>query len=955
MKKFLFLLGLFGVQFVWSQDWRDMMYDNSYNFYEVCAAADKYFETHDRDVKGSGWKAYQRWRDLNESKYAPTGDRSQIDPLHVEKEYQRFLKQNIQPKALFGNGWKELGPWRIDSITGHYSVGLGRIEDLYVDPNNANIIYIGSRSGGFWRSTDEGVNWIGTTDTLFASGVNALTARPNNSSDVLINVQNSVNQYSHGVYSSNNGGLSWVQTNFNPTNLGMGGLGSTFSIYELEYHPSLSNVVFVGTSQGIFRSGDDLNSWTQMLNAAEIREIHFHPTDPNVVYAYDNRASNGNRNKVYISNDAGLTWALSNSVAGNNGVRASLSVSAACPDCLFFQSDNGVWKSSNQGGQFTLLSNPGESRGAFVVSDQDTNVMVIGFIDPFVTNDGGLNFQQAAFWYLGNSAHGNNSLSDNFAQTNVYVHADLRAAKSVNGVLYLATDGYLCKSIDDGATWVILSEGTAIRENYTLGISQSNHFCSMIGSQDNGTSILGENDWVEFFGADGMEAIIHPLNPDWMIGSFQYGGRRRTYDRGANQMGVEPFNESGSGDAAWVAPLAYNPNDPFEIYHFSDEVWRSADFGENWEEMGAPASFGGGVIEVAAIAENNTDIIVVTRGHRIERSTDKGVTFTSLNNGLPTSTIKDVAFDPNNDSVMVVVYDSYVNNGNKVFRTTDAGISWSNITFNLNNMPARAVVIDHTDASNMYVGAEIGVYVMAANDSVWTLYNPNLPNMSVRELEINYGSNTLRAATWGRGMWEYTLKDRGDFPAVLTTEISNPPTFTEPKAGIDQFVTSVVSYAGSLSKVYLEWSINAPTFGNVISMSNLSDSTWQSDWAIPSFPEDTQVFFKVFAIGANGDTTETYKFTYLVRNNPFFGLNETDLHSFSLFPNPNSGKFSVDLGEKITRGTVSVLTLDGRNVWSKTFLNSQLIDCEIDLSSGSYFVVVESDKNNGVQKIVVQD
>ncbi len=354
-----------------AQEWKDMLYDNAYNFYEVCEAADKYFETHNPDVKGSGWKTYQRWRYLNESRYAPTGDRTQTDPLFAEKEYQQFLNKNPEAKAIFGAGWKELGPWQIDSITGHYSAGLGRIEDFYVDPNNTNRIYLGSRSGGFWRTTNGGTTWTGTTDTLFASGVNAITARPTNSQHVLINVQNSINQYSHGVYRSTNAGTNWTQTNFNPTNLGVGGLGSYFLVYELEYHPTISNLVFVGTSKGVYRSDDDLNTWVQLLPSAEIREIHFHPTNPNTIYAYDGKSTNNNRNRVYVSLDAGLTWNLSGSAPGNASSFANISVSPVCPDCIYFHSSNGIWKSTDLGANFTFISNPGQGRGAFVVSDTD--------------------------------------------------------------------------------------------------------------------------------------------------------------------------------------------------------------------------------------------------------------------------------------------------------------------------------------------------------------------------------------------------------------------------------------------------------------------------------------------------------------------------------------------------------------------------------------------------------
>ncbi|MGJ8661220.1 MAG: VPS10 domain-containing protein [Bacteroidota bacterium] len=954
MKKLIILFLLFLAQNTFAQEWKTMLYDNSFNVYEVCTAAEKYFETHDKDAKGSGWKTYQRWREENESKYYPTGDRSNVDPMFAQNEFKQFLQENPPTKSFFGGDWVELGPSTIDSITGHYSAGLGRIEDIYIDPANANRLYLGSRSGGFYRSTDGGATWTGTTDQLFASGVNALTARPTNTSNVLINVQNASNQYSHGVYRSNNSGTTWTQTNFNPTNLGVGGLGSSFRVYEIEYHPTIPNLVFIGTNRGIYRSDDDLNTWTNQLTTADLSEVHFHPTNPNIIYAYDSRSSNNHRNQVYISTNAGLTWSLTPPISANGNAVADLSVSAACPDCIYFNSNNGLWKSLDQGSTFTMVSSPGQGSGAFVVSDTDTTVMVTGSIDPFTSTDGGQNFGQSGYWSLGSSEHGGGSLSQNFGQTDVYVHADLRAAKAVNGILYLATDGFMCKSSDNGTTWQILSEGTPIRENYTLGISQSNHFCSMIGSQDNGTSILGEDGWVEFFGADGMEAIIHPLNPDWMMGSFQYGGRRKTIDRGWSQNGAEPSNESGAGEAAWIAPLTYNPNDPFEIYHFSAEVWKSDDFGDNWTELGTPSSFSGGVAESAAIAENNTDIILVSRGRYIERSTDGGQTFTSIFAGLPNASIQDIAFDPKNDDVFAVVYDQYQNNGNKIFITQDAGQTWTNITYNLNNMPLRSVVIDHSNASNIYVGAEIGVFVMPMNGSTWSLYNSGLANMSVREMEINYGSNTLRAATWGRGMWEYALKDRVDYPAILTTEIVDPPTLQEPKEDVDQYITSVISYDGNLSSVFVKWSINTPTLGNTINMNNIVDSTWKSYSPIPDFPLATRVFFKVFAVGSNGDTTETYRFTYLVRFNPNLGINKITKDPVVLFPNPNNGKFTIDLGKTTAEVNVSVLTLDGKSVWENNYSNTSKIDCKLDLSKGNYFVVIQSEGVNSVKKLVVE-
>jgi hypothetical protein len=225
--------------------------------------------------------------------------------------------------------------------------------------------------------------------------------------------------------------------------------------------------------------------------------------------------------------------------------------------------------------------------------------------------------------------------------------------------------------------------------------------------------------------------------------------------------------------------------------------------------------------------------------------------------------------------------------------------------------------------------------------------------MTIRELEINYGSNTVRAATWGRGMWEYTLKDRLDFPAILTTEITDPPTFFLPKEGVDQYVSSVISYEGALSDVYLEWSINAPTFGNVIDMSNSIDSTWVSDLPLPGFPEGTKMFFKVFAVGASGDTTETYRFTYIVRYNASASLNTLSKDELRLYPNPNSGVFTIELYEA-AEASVTVLTMQGEKVWQVDYPATDHIACDLKLASGTYFVLVQSNGKQTVKQIIVE-
>jgi len=60
-----------------------------------------------------------------------------------------------------------------------------------------------------------------------------------------------------------------------------------------------------------------------------------------------------------------------------------------------------------------------------------------------------------------------------------------------------------------------------------------------------------------------------------------------------------------------------------------------------------------------------------------------------------------------------------------------------------------------------YVGTDIGVYFRDETISpFWTAYSSGLPNVIVNELEIHYTTQKLRAATYGRGIWESPLEQQ---------------------------------------------------------------------------------------------------------------------------------------------------------------------------------------------------
>ena len=930
-----------------------MMQDNSINFYDVCKEADKYFTTHHKG-KGSGWKGYQRWKNANESKFAPSGVRNDFDPLFVSKAYKNIVQNSSvnSERSLYSNGWKDLGPYRIDSVSGAYSTGLGRVICSYVHKTNVQIMYVGSRSGGFWKSTNGGTTWKVTTDTLPASGVGSITAKPTDANYVLIGVQNGSNNYSHGIYRSLNGGDTWTQTNFNPTTLGKGGLGSSFRINIIKFHPRVANLVYVCANDGLYRSTDNLTTWTKISGvSSNITQLDFHPTDNNIIYIH--RRSGTDRNKVLRSLDQGLTFIASTTISGNNNSAGYFSVSNDCPDCFYFASNNGVWISKDTAKTFTFLSNPPQSCLGFAVNDIDTSKMLYGYVDVESSSDGGRTFNQVTWWSLGSSAHGSGSYQNKIKYGTHYIHADLHPVLSINGTYYVGTDGFFSKSSNNGGTWKIIGQGIGTRENYSLGASQSNHYRSISGSQDNGSSIKHKTTWIEFYGADGMEAIIHPLNDDWMICSWQYGGRRRTTNGGQNGNNVSPSGQSGSGNGDWEAPIAYNPNNQMQIFNFAKDIYVSDDFGSNWYYKSSPIP--SGTLDEAAIAENNSDIIVIANGSAIYRSSDGGVNFTNIKRSLPSYSITDIAFNPKDDDNIFVTYNRYQNDGKKIYMTTNGGLTWTNITYNLGNMPLWNVVVDHTDASNIYVGAEIGVYTKPLNGTTWTLYNPNLPNSAVKELEVVNGSNTLRAAIWGRGLWEYSLVGRENYPAILTTRITDMPTNNLPKESIHQHVTSVISYSNTITSTFIKWSKDNPTFNNTISMHNSIDSTWVTNNPIPNFALGTKIFFKVYTVGNNNDTTETYKFQYTVKFNVFASIKniKNNKHNLTVFPNPTNGLFTVDFGEKIKQGQIFIYNNLGELVQERRVEFDKNIKLDIQrYSKGNYFIQVKSKDKISVVKII---
>lgn len=129
-------------------------------------------------------------------------------------------------------------------------------------------------------------------------------------------------------------------------------------------------------------------------------------------------------------------------------------------------------------------------------------------------------------------------------------------------------------------------------------------------------------------------------------------------------------------------------------------------------------------------------------------------------------------------------------NGSLVYRSVDGGAHWITIQANLPNDPANSILVDPNDANTVYVALDTGVYVTRninlctdSSQNCWSPLGTALPGAPVTQLAaINYGGAALlRAATYGRGIWEIPLLTAG---LANSTATLSPSSLTFPSQAV---------------------------------------------------------------------------------------------------------------------------------------------------------------------------
>ncbi len=718
-----------------------------YTLQEISDAFEAYWAGRDRFARGSGFKPFKRWENywnyfVDREGYLPTA-------LELWETWERKANRPGQAANPVGN-WTSVGPFDAGIFTGQLP-GQGRVNAIAVDPTNSNIWYVGAPAGGIWKSANAGATWTNLFDDFPQIGVSGIAIDPNNPNIIYIATgdDDAADSYSVGVFKSVDGGASWAATGLGPDQADTNDL-----MNEIVVDPQDSNIIWVGTNFGLYKSTDAGVTWVRKLGGG-IRDFKLKPGTGTTVYAVTT-------NRLYRSTDGDTFFEITDSNLPANSGRLVLGVSPANPQVVYLLSVNGgldnfsfqgLYRSNDSGTTFAKTQNNTnimESSQAWFdlaleVSPTNANEVYVGCLNIWKSTNGGNSFTQLNRWYQNDPA---------------YTHADIHTLKFFGNRLFAGTDGGLYVTSNGGQTFEDRSAGLAIGQFYRLSVSKSDAAIMAGGLQDNGGQIRGSGGaWNNYHGGDGMDNAIDPNNHTVVYGFIQFGMALSLSTDSGQSIGYigAPIGTNGDPiDGNWITPLAINAEG--EVFAGYNAVYKLS--GNRWEQLSS--GLGQGIEDLEA-SQNDPLVLYAAEGSALYRSGNGGLSFQKIFT-FPTE-IADMAIHSQDDNLVYVVTSSRVGTAQAdqpavrgVFRVTAAGASTTaeDITLNLPTDQAYFAVVHqgrHSD-NPIYVGTSLGVYRLDDTLTEWEDYFSGLPNLAISDLEINLDDEVITASTYGRGVWQ---------------------------------------------------------------------------------------------------------------------------------------------------------------------------------------------------------
>jgi photosystem II stability/assembly factor-like uncharacterized protein len=697
-----------------------------------------------------------------------------------------YAKKHLRParwqKALTVEPWYAIGP---------HNLG-GRTLAIAFDPQNPDILYAGSASGGLWRSRSGGVGpqaweYVPTGFPLLAVSSIALARGDSNTIYIgtgeVYNYQNTEvlgaadramrGSYGIGILKTTDGGATWSKSLDWSANQRRG-------VQAVKVDPSNPNTVWAATTEGVYKSTNGGVTWSQALNVIMATDLVIHPVSLNIVIAACGNFSSPGHG-LYRTTDGGLSWTkqtqgLPPTFAG----KALLAICESAPNVVYASIANGffinhpanaTWlcKSLDSGATWTIESRTdyAQYQGWFshdiAVNPLDPNELFAVGIQVWRSRTGGrsLAIRSAGGPFGGEIPPG---APEGPPQ---YVHPDIHDVvyhPTNPDIVYFATDGGVFRTTNGGSNFEGCNGGYQTTQFYNGFASSPNNPNLALGvMQDNGTIIYrGSTTWSRYhIGGDGGWTAIDPRSGSILYGSAQVLQMFKTEDGGQTWFQIAPGADQ-PGPTTFIAPYVLSLNNPDVIYAGRDVIYKSTTGGLSWEVTNGGAPLDGNPMLAMTISQQNSDVVyaasapLVNRRAGVFRTTNGGATWVNITANLPDRFPTDLTVDPTNDAIVYITFSGF--GAAHVFKSDNGGATWQDIGAALPDVPTSAVIVDPLFTDHLYVGNDIGVYVSTDGGRSWQEFGEGLPEAIVAfDLSISPMNRKLRVATHGNGVFERDL------------------------------------------------------------------------------------------------------------------------------------------------------------------------------------------------------
>ncbi len=850
--------------------------------------------------------------------------------------------------------------------------GRGNGERLAVDPNNSNILLVGTRANGLWKSTDAGVTWnqvwTGVTTTTNGNGICFVLYDPSS------NVVNGVTQTmyigvsrtgSGNIYKSTDGGATFTDitptTGFMPHRAALQG-ATMYVTYADGAGPAVNGdgkLYKLNTSTGGWTNVTPVHSKDYSYGGVSID-----PTNVNRVIVstcgmyWNNQFGTGWGDFVFLSTDGGASWSLKigpNSTYDANGMNWSGGGAINWMDCIEFdQSNLNKVRVIGGGGVFTCSD--------ITASNTTWKYDVIGIEETALLD--------------GISVPGGPFISS-FGDVTGFVHEPLTAFPSTK---LSPIGGYNNNSIAYAATNPnklvrIANEGSVVYYSNDMG---STWTASATNKGSAGRVAIS---------ADGGTILHCP----WGSSTTYY-----TVNNGGSWSGCSGVSVGDAAPAADQVNANY-----FYIYHPSTgQMYRSSNKGGSFSVAGTPGAstanhpWESALIRTVPGLEGHIWVPLGRNG--LKYSTDHGTTYTNLSNVTYCKSIGIGKIMSGANYPTVFIWGT-VSGVTGLFRSTDKGTSWLRINDDDHEFGGAPFLVgDKNVEGRVYQAPGGGRGLIYWEPTVGTNYILTASTNGSGNVSLNPAGGTYAAGTvvtvtanpapgWQFSGWSGDLIGSTN-PTTITmnSNKSITATFINGGGGANtMYVQSIITGTQSAGKgsklgtatvtIYDDsgTAVSGATvtgtfsgsFNETVSGTTGSDGTVilvtngtakgnvTVNFCVDNLTQSSLVYDPtqnvITCTGVGAPISKIYTDISSIKN--------ADQFNFEIYPNPASnGKFTIALPENANNVTVSIFNMQGKLVYQIDASGLKLLEPHQQFNSGVYLVKVSTDKLNVTKKLIVK-